>query len=127
MSIEQRVTGRTPVTLGQAPAPECGWCDPADRCEPSERCSPDVRRIALMGNPNTGKTTLFNRLSGLRAKTSNFPGTTLEARITRVPAGIEGGRDGDLIDLPGIYSIELDQLEARVCREVLAGTAAPRG
>ncbi|MCC6322635.1 MAG: ferrous iron transporter B [Phycisphaerales bacterium] len=86
-----------------------------------------ARRIALMGNPNTGKTTLFNRISGLRAKTSNFPGTTLEARITRVPAGAEGGRDGDLIDLPGIYSIELDQLEARVCREVLAGTSAPRG
>lgn len=87
----------------------------------------EARRIALLGNPNTGKTTLFNRISGLRAKTSNFPGTTLEARITRVPAGIEGGRDGDLIDLPGIYSLELDQLEARVCREVLAGTAAPRG
>lgn len=86
-----------------------------------------ARRIALLGNPNTGKTTLFNRISGLRAKTSNFPGTTLEARITRVAAGIEGGRDGDLIDLPGIYSLELDQLEARVCRDVLAGTAAPRG
>ncbi len=87
----------------------------------------EARRVALLGNPNTGKTTLFNRLSGLRAKTSNFPGTTLEARTTRVPAGIEGGRDGELIDLPGIYSLELDQLEARVCREVLAGTAAPRG
>ncbi len=87
----------------------------------------DARRIALLGNPNTGKTTLFNRLSGLRAKTSNFPGTTLEARTTRVKAGIEGGRDGDLIDLPGTYSLELDQLEARACREVLAGTAAPRG
>lgn len=86
-----------------------------------------ARRVALLGNPNTGKTTLFNRLSGLRAKTSNFPGTTLEARITRVKAGVEGGRDGDLIDLPGIYSLELDQLEAKVCREVLAGTAAPRG
>ncbi len=87
----------------------------------------EARRIALLGNPNTGKTTLFNRLSGLRAKTSNFPGTTLEARITRVKAGIEGGRDGDLIDLPGIYSLELDQIEARICREVLAGAAAPRG
>lgn len=86
-----------------------------------------ARRIALLGNPNTGKTTLFNRLSGLRAKTSNFPGTTLEARITRVKAGVEGGRDGDLIDLPGIYSLELDQPEAKVCREVLAGTAAPQG
>src|SRR5688572_21420956 len=41
-------------------------------------------RIALLGNPNTGKTTLFNRLCGLRHKTSNFPGTTLEARIGRL-------------------------------------------
>jgi ferrous iron transport protein B len=126
------------LTIGQsdkpkaAPAmdmsgPECAWCDPAQRCDPSEACGTDARRIALLGNPNTGKTTLFNRLSGLRHKTSNFPGTTLEARVTRVKKGVEGGRDGDLIDLPGIYSLELDQLESRVCREVLAGTAAPRG
>ncbi|MBX3387516.1 MAG: ferrous iron transporter B [Phycisphaeraceae bacterium] len=90
------------------------------------RPTADAVRIALLGNPNTGKSTLFNRISGLRQKTSNFPGTTLEARVTRVKAGVEGGRDGDLIDLPGVYSIELDQLESRVCREVLAGTAAPR-
>lgn len=86
-----------------------------------------ARIIALVGNPNTGKTTLFNRISGLNHKTSNFAGTTLEARIARVRAGIEGGRDGDLIDLPGIYSIELDQLESRIVREVLAGQLAPRG
>lgn len=97
----------------------------ADRENRPDR--PEVVRIALLGNPNTGKTTLFNRISGLRHKTSNFPGTTLEARVTRVRAGVEGGRDGDLIDLPGIYSIELDQLESRVCREVLAGSAAPTG
>ncbi len=106
---------------------DCAWCEPSERCAPEDRCGSDVRRIALLGNPNTGKTTLFNRLSGLRHKTSNFPGTTLEARVTRVKAGTEGGRDGDLIDLPGIYSLELDQLESRVCREVLAGTSAPRG
>lgn len=86
-----------------------------------------VRRVALMGNPNTGKTSLFNAISGLRHKTSNFPGTTLEARVARVRAGAEGGCDADLIDLPGIYSLELDQLESRVSRDVLAGTAAPRG
>src|SRR5690606_31084329 len=77
-----------------------------------------VRRIALLGNPNTGKTTLFNRLCGLRHKTSNFPGTTLEARLGRV---MLGAVHAELIDLPGVYSIELDQLEANVCREVLAG------
>jgi ferrous iron transport protein B len=115
-----------PAGSPAGPPIECAWCEPGGR---PERLEPgaDVRRIALLGNPNTGKTTLFNRISGLRSKTSNFPGTTLDARVTRVRAGVEGGRDGDLIDLPGIYSLELDQLESRVCREVLAGTAAPRG
>ncbi len=83
--------------------------------------------IALIGNPNTGKTTLFNAISGLRHKTANFPGTTLEARLANVKAGVEGGRDGELIDLPGIYSLELEQIESRVCRDVLAGQAAPAG
>ena len=43
----------------------------------------DAARIALIGNPNTGKTTLFNRLCGARAKTSNFPGTTTASRVGR--------------------------------------------
>ena len=60
-----------------------------------------VRRVAIVGNPNTGKTTLFNRVAGVRHKTSNFPGTTQEARL--------GFADGlDLIDLPGTDSLELD-------------------
>ncbi|MBL8764438.1 MAG: ferrous iron transporter B [Phycisphaerae bacterium] len=95
-------------------------------------------RIALLGNPNTGKTTLFNRLSGLRHKTSNFPGTTLEARLGRVkladaaaatdPAGPPAhGHVADLIDLPGIYSLDLDQPEAILCRDVLAGRARVGG
>lgn len=93
---------------------------------------PASLRIALLGNPNTGKTTLFNRLSGLRHKTSNFPGTTQEARIGAVRVGVRGVASADLasahlIDLPGIYSIELDLHESSVCREVLAGNLAPRG
>jgi ferrous iron transport protein B len=83
-------------------------------------------RIALLGNPNTGKTTLFNRLTGLRHKTANFPGTTLEARIGQVDLPDESG-PAHVIDLPGVYSLELDQLEAEVCRAVLEGRAAPRG
>lgn len=88
-------------------------------------------RVVLLGNPNTGKTTLFNRLSGLRAKTSNFPGTTQDARVGIIREEIPGGegavRETELIDLPGIYSLELDQSEAMICREVLAGRLAPRG
>jgi len=89
-------------------------------------------RCALLGNPNTGKTTLFNRLSGLRHKTSNFPGTTQEARLGFVHGRWERGEAPsvacvELIDLPGIYSLELDQSEAETCRRVLAGTLAPAG
>jgi len=82
-------------------------------------------RIALLGNPNTGKTTIFNRLSGLRHKTANFPGTTQEARVGFIHR--QGAPSLELIDLPGVYSLELDQLEAEVCRRVLAGELAPRG
>ncbi len=81
-------------------------------------------RLALVGNPNTGKTTLFNRLTGLRHHTSNFPGTTVDARIGQAVAG---EWPVELVDLPGIYSLELEQAESAACRDVLAGAAAPRG
>lgn len=83
-------------------------------------------RAALIGNPNTGKTTLFNRLCGLRHKTSNFPGTTQEARIGRVRMQA-GGPDVELIDLPGVYSLELQQTEAELCRRVLGGSLGVPG
>src|SRR5262249_58055132 len=91
---------------------------------PSDRTGP--LRIALLGNPNTGKTTLFNRLSGLRHKTGNFPGTTQEARVGNVPADGGGGAGAvQLVDLPGIYSLELDQTEAEICRRGAPGARAP--
>ena len=74
------------------------------------------RRYALLGNPNTGKTTLFNRLCALRARTANFPGTTVETRIGRCRAH---GRSIDVIDLPGVYSLHLDLPESRVCKQYL--------
>ena len=87
-----------------------------------------LARVALLGNPNTGKTTLFNRLTGLTHKTSNFPGTTLDARTGRVTTrGADAGVYIDLIDLPGVYSLELRQPEADVARSVLNGELAPAG
>jgi len=82
-------------------------------------------RIAVLGNPNTGKTTLFNRLCGLRAKTANFPGTTTEARIGRCslepqPPG-SAAIGAEIIDLPGVYGLNLDLPEARVCKSSLLG------
>jgi len=73
-------------------------------------------RVALLGNPNTGKTTLFNQLCGLRAKTSNFPGTTTDIRTGRMKIG---GVEADVVDLPGIYRIDLDLPESNLVRNVL--------
>jgi ferrous iron transport protein B len=81
-------------------------------------------RVALVGNPNTGKTTLFNALCGLRHKTGNFPGTTQEARVGRLRLGKSAV---DLIDLPGIYSLELQLSESEISRRVLAGSLAAPG
>lgn len=75
-------------------------------------------RVALVGNPNCGKTTLFNRLTGLRAKTSNFPGTTLECRTGKVRVG---EHEIDLVDLPGLYSAEFGQSEELLAADALRG------
>ena len=85
-----------------------------------------TRRVALLGNPNTGKTTLFNLLSGLRQRTSNFPGTTQEARLGFLRER-EGEPTVELIDLPGIYSLGLDAPESEVCRRVIDGELMPAG
>jgi ferrous iron transport protein B len=91
---------------------------------PQKEASAGSLRVVLLGNPNTGKTTLFNRLCGLRHKTGNFPGTTQEARLGTLKAD---GRTVELIDLPGVYSLDLDQNEADIIRRVLDGTLAPGG
>jgi ferrous iron transport protein B len=83
-------------------------------------------RVALLGNPNTGKTTLFNRLCGLRAKTANFPGTTTEARIGRAGLGAPERPPAEVIDLPGAYRLNLELPESRVCRDVLHGAGLYR-
>lgn len=79
--------------------------------------------VALLGNPNTGKTTLFNRLCGTRAKTSNFPGTTTAMRLGRSQLG---DRFLEVIDLPGLYSLQGESPEAAIVRDVLRGDEATR-
>lgn len=81
-----------------------------------------VSRVALIGNPNTGKTTMFNRLCGVRAKTSNFPGTTTSMRVGQHLRG--DGQGWDVVDLPGVYGLSYDGPEARIVREVLHGDGA---
>ncbi len=81
-----------------------------------------VRRIALIGNPNTGKTTLFNALCGARAKTSNFPGTTTSVRTGHSDAG---GFALEVLDLPGVYDLDVDTPEAGIAVTVLSGGRGP--
>jgi ferrous iron transport protein B len=76
-------------------------------------------RLALVGNPNTGKTTLFNALCGIRAKTSNYPGTTTAIRAGRSVGGI--GRRLDVVDLPGVYDLHAGVTESRIAMDVLNG------
>ena len=82
---------------------------------------PTVPRVALAGNPNTGKTTLFNQLCGLRAKTANFPGTTTTSRRGRCDLDGSGESLAEIVDLPGTYRVHLDLPEARINRDVLGG------
>jgi ferrous iron transport protein B len=82
--------------------------------------------VALLGNPNVGKTTLFNRLCGLRAKTANFPGSTVDARVgtTYVDRAERVADLVEVVDLPGIYALDLDLPESRLCRDCVQGSLA---
>jgi len=75
-------------------------------------------RAVLLGQPNTGKTTLFNRLCGLRSHVANYPGITADARIGRWQPG---DTTIELVDLPGVYSLDLDLPESTLCRRFLNG------
>ena len=77
-----------------------------------------LRKVAVIGNPNTGKSTLFNALTGLQSRTGNFPGVTVEKTIGRIQAE---NRVVDLIDLPGTYSLSPRTPDEMVSVEVLLG------
>lgn len=77
--------------------------------------------VLLVGNPNTGKTSVFNSLTGLRQKTGNYPGVTVEKKT-----GIVTGPDGGTLrlhDMPGMYSLTPKSLDDSIAREVLIGEA----
>lgn len=80
-----------------------------------------VYDVLLVGNPNTGKTSVFNSLTGLRQKTGNYPGVTVEKKT-----GIVTGPDGGTLrlhDMPGMYSLTPKSLDDSIAREVLIGEA----
>ncbi len=74
------------------------------------------RRIALVGMPNTGKSTLFSRLTGVQAKVANWPGMTVDLLTARV---ILGGKMVEMVDLPGMYSLHGFGEDERVVRHFL--------
>jgi ferrous iron transport protein B len=74
--------------------------------------------VALVGNPNTGKSTLFNALSGLRQRVGNFPGVTVEMKKGQFSAE---GKTVDLIDLPGTYSLAARSPDEMVAVDLLLG------
>ncbi len=85
----------------------------------------DVARpltIAVAGNPNAGKTSLFNALTGLRQKVANYPGVTVESKVglwslaPELPAA-------RLVDLPGLYSLDAISIDEQIARDVLLGRA----
>jgi ferrous iron transport protein B len=82
-----------------------------------------VVKIALVGNPNSGKSTVFNQLTGLRQKTGNFPGVTVEAKEGKLR--FAGGREAVLIDFPGAYSVYPTSSDEKIVASVLGNPQDP--
>lgn len=100
-----------PIAIEEAPA--------APSQVPAPRRTGHIRTIALIGPPNCGKSTLFNRLTGMRQKVANYPGVTVEHHSGKMKSF--GRPDLTLIDLPGIYSLATYSEDARVAVDVLKG------
>src|ERR1700756_1147789 len=79
----------------------------------------DLRRMAIVGNPNSGKTTVFNALTGLRQKVGNYPGVTVEKKEGQIR--LASGEQITLIDLPGVYSLTPRSPDEIIARDVLLG------
>ena len=78
--------------------------------------------VAVVGNPNAGKSALFNALTGARQKVGNYPGVTVERHAGRLK--LADGRSAELVDLPGTYSLEATSPDEEVTRSVVLGQGA---
>ncbi len=96
----------------------CEGCPVATAPAPARAATP-AHVVAIIGPPNSGKSTLFNRLTGLRQKVANFPGVTVEQRVGR--ARMNNHREVTLVDLPGVYSLNPRSEDEQVTRDVLTG------
>src|ERR1700691_3401647 len=98
---------------------DCAGCAVAEAPPLHKGARPHV--VAIIGPPNSGKSTLFNRLTGLRQKVANFPGVTVEQRVGKARMQHKD-RDVVVVDLPGVYSLSPRSEDEQVTRDVLAGT-----
>ena len=78
-----------------------------------------TRLVALAGNPNVGKTTVFNQLTGMRQKVGNYPGVTVERKTGHLST--KSGAVIELVDVPGTYSLNPRSLDEEIAYRVLAG------
>ena len=83
----------------------------------------DPIKVALIGNPNTGKTSVFNQLTGLNQKVGNYPGITVEKKTGK--CRLPDGREAKIIDLPGTYSLNTTSLDESVAVELLLNRRDP--
>ena len=100
---------------------DCNGCSACSSAAggPREKLSSHSQTVAVVGPPNAGKSTLFNRLTGLRQTVANFPGVTVEHRVGR--ARVDSEHEVILVDLPGIYSLSPRSDDERVTHDVLLG------
>lgn len=98
-----------------------GHCTQSDQKRiPSEAQSTvKTRTIALAGNPNSGKTTVFNALTGMNQKVGNYPGVTVEKKVGRMK--LPGYSPLEIVDLPGIYSLNPKSLDEQIAFNALTG------
>ena len=78
-----------------------------------------IQTVALVGNPNSGKSALFNALTGARQKIANYPGVTVERKSGRML--LPNGEPAELVDLPGSYSLDPSSPDEEVTRAVITG------
>ena len=78
--------------------------------------------VAVVGNPNAGKSALFNMLTGARQRVGNYPGVTVERKAGRF--SLADGRPVELVDLPGAYSLDPSSPDEAVTRNVVLGAQA---
>src|SRR5688500_11769860 len=76
--------------------------------------------VALAGNPNAGKTSIFNALTGLRQKVANYPGVTVDRKEGFCALG-DWRTPARLVDLPGLYSLDASSIDEEIARDLLTG------